>query len=253
MLLKAKGSDLAQCYRNYRDDDLEIFYSNVVNNQISPNIIFLTVHNFDCCTLRKLQTLIENDPVHIDSIESQRLLKMIMTVPYYNPHMFELDYISKLESQLETVLPAIFELLQTNSFDFIKSEDVSNFLYTCLIPFKMNGNTISKSFIDCFLLYDLHDNILQLSAKEMLLYSCLRILFLNLLGSGWDEYSNIVLKSMNRNFKLLEYYKSKRENLESQFKEDVKKINKKIEGYNQKVDYEDKFLYLPEKLPVILS
>lgn len=58
---------------------------------------------------------------------------------------------------------------------------------------------------------------------------------------------------MNRNQNLLEYYKAARGSIQHLFIKDIKRINKKIEKYNREVDYEEKYMILPEMLPVILS
>ena len=144
--------------------------------------------------------------------------------------------------------------MQADYANFIQPKDLADYLYAYLSPLKTkDGNNITKSFIDCFLLKDLHDNILQLSAKEILLYAGLRILFLNLIGETWNEYSGTVNRKMNRNQNLLEYYKAARESMQCLFIKDIKRINKKIEKYNHKVDHDGKYMILPEMLPVILS
>ena len=235
---------------NYREDLME-FYTQVIKEQIPLDFIFIVVHGFDSFTLRKLQTMLEH-PRNKDSIQAQRLLNMIETVPNYNPLMYDPDYIAQLESQLEVAIPAIFDLLQADYANFIQPKDLADYLYAYLSPLKTkDGNNITKSFIDCFLLKDLHDNILQLSAKEILLYAGLRILFLNLKGETWNEYSRTVNRKMNRNQNLLEYYKAARESIQHLFSKDIKRINKKIEKYNHKVDRDGKYMILPEILPVI--
>lgn len=235
---------------NYREDLME-FYTQVIKEQIPLDFIFIVVHGFDSFTLRKLQTMLEH-PRNKDSIQAQRLLNMIETVPNYNPLMYDPDYIAQLESQLEVAIPAIFDLLQADYANFIQPKDLADYLYAYLSPLKTkDGNNITKSFIDCFLLKDLHDNILQLSAKEILLYAGLRILFLNLIGETWNEYSGTVNRKMNRNQNLLEYYKAARESMQCLFIKDIKRINKKIEKYNHKVDRDGKYMILPEILPVI--
>ena len=256
MLRKAKHvlkPDSVNYFCNNYHEDLMEFYTQVIKEQIPLDFIFIVVHGFDSFTLRKLQTMLEH-PRNKDSIQAQRLLKMIETVPNYNPLMYDPDYIAQLESQLEVAIPAIFDLLQADYANFIQSKDLADYLYAYLSPLKTkDGNNITKSFIDCFLLKDLHDNILQLSAKEILLYAGLRILFLNLIGETWNEYSGTVNRKMNRNQNLLEYYKAARESMQCLFIKDIKRINKKIEKYNHKVDHDGKYMILPEMLPVILS
>ena len=56
---------------------------------------------------------------------------------------------------------------------------------------------------------------------------------------------------MNRNQNLLEYYKAARESIQHLFSKDIKRINKKIEKYNHKVDRDGKYMIFPEILPVI--
>lgn len=254
MLRKAKHvlkpDSVNYFYNNYREDLME-FYTQVIKEQIPLDFIFIVVHGFDSFTLRKLQTMLEH-PRNKDSIQAQRLLNMIETVPNYNPLMYDPDYIAQLESQLEVAIPAIFDLLQADYANFIQPKDLADYLYAYLSPLKTkDGNNITRSFIDCFLLKDLHDNILQLSAKEILLYVGLRILFLNLIGETWNEYFRTVNRKMNRNQNLLEYYKAARESMQCFFIKDIKRINKKIEKYNHKVDRDGKYMILPEMLPVI--
>lgn len=182
---------------NYREDLME-FYTQVIKEQIPLDFIFIVVHGFDSFTLRKLQTMLEH-PRNKDSIQAQRLLKMIETVPDYNPLMYEPDYIAQLESQLEVAIPAIFDLLQADYANFIQPKDLADYLYAYLSPLKTkDGNNITKSFIDCFLLKDLHDNI-HFLRREMLDFTAFPVFFVSnlLLVQRKKYYFNRVTVSRN--------------------------------------------------------